>query len=97
MTSSLCSGISDQLDKRGVKQIKAILEMAKSSYVVPFKRLAKMIQDGSAQAQSNLKFLMLLKEPCTTLYNSSPTQVPNQLPEIIRVIWVNSQFFNTRS
>ena len=76
-----------------------ILEIAKSSYVVPFKRLAKMILDGSAQAQSNLKFLELLKEDCTTLDASRPEDVSKLLPEIIktiRVIWVNSDFYNTR-
>lgn len=40
------SGISDQLDKAGVKNIVAVLEMAKSSYVVPFKKLSKLIQVG---------------------------------------------------
>ena len=38
------SGISDQLDKEGVKHIQAILEMSKSSYVAPFKKLSKLIQ-----------------------------------------------------
>jgi len=38
------SGISDQLSKAGVKQIQAILEQSKSSYVGPFKKLAKLIQ-----------------------------------------------------
>ena len=38
------SGISDQLDKAGVKHIQAILEQTKSSYVVPFRKLAKLIQ-----------------------------------------------------
>lgn len=38
------SGISDQLDKAGVKHIHAILEHAKSSYVTPFRKLSKLIQ-----------------------------------------------------
>ena len=38
------SGISDQLDKPGVKHIQKILEMAKSSYVAPFMKLSKLIQ-----------------------------------------------------
>ena len=45
--SSRCvdlSGISDQLDKPGVKEIQAILEHAKSSYVGPFLKLSKLIQ-----------------------------------------------------
>ena len=38
------SGISDQLDKPGVRHIQKILEMAKSSYVAPFLKLSKLIQ-----------------------------------------------------
>lgn len=37
-------GISDQLSKAGVKHIQSILEQCKSSYVGPFKKLAKLIQ-----------------------------------------------------
>ena len=37
-------GISDQLDKPGVRHIQKILEMAKSSYVAPFMKLSKLIQ-----------------------------------------------------
>ena len=37
-------GISDQLSKAGVKHIQSILEQSKSSYVGPFKKLAKLIQ-----------------------------------------------------
>lgn len=38
------SGISTQLDKPGVKKITTILEMAKSSYVVPFLKLSSQIK-----------------------------------------------------
>ena len=38
------SGISDQLDKPGVKRIQSILEHSKSSYVAPFLKLSKLIQ-----------------------------------------------------
>ena len=38
------SGISDQLDKPGVKYIQSVLEATKSSYVNPFKKLSKLIQ-----------------------------------------------------
>lgn len=38
------SGISDQLDKSGVKYIQSVLEATKSSYVNPFKKLSKLIQ-----------------------------------------------------
>lgn len=40
-------GLSQQLDKPGVKKIQRILELAKSSYVSPFKKLSKLIQVSS--------------------------------------------------
>ncbi|EDV25795.1 uncharacterized protein TRIADDRAFT_23475 [Trichoplax adhaerens] len=93
------SGLSEQLDRPGVKRIRDILEHAKSSYVSPFIRLSKLIQDGSAQAQSNLKFLSTLKEPCLTLSESLPSEISSQLPRIlniIRMIWINSEYYNSR-
>ena len=38
------SGISEQLDKAGVKRITHILEVAKSSYVAPFLKLSGQIK-----------------------------------------------------
>ena len=56
-------------------------------------------QDGSHQAQINLKFLSVLKDPCHELAEAYPKDIPPMLPRIlslIRMIWVNSEFYNTR-
>ncbi|KAI0228083.1 Dynein heavy chain 2, axonemal [Lamellibrachia satsuma] len=93
------SGISDQLDKLGVKRITEILQLAKSSYVNAFLKLSGQIKEGSYQAQSNLKFLLTLKDPCHDLSEAHPKDIPNMLPKIlslIRMIWVNSEFYTTR-
>ncbi|XP_039605580.1 dynein heavy chain 2, axonemal [Polypterus senegalus] len=93
------SGISEQLNKPGVQHIQAILELSKSSYLGPFRKLSKQIQDGSMQAQSNLLFLSILREPCEELANLKPHEIPEKLPKLlslIRIIWVNSQHYNTR-
>ena len=93
------SGISEQLHKPGVKRIQAILEMSKSSYVAPFLKLSKLIQDGSSQAQSNLKFLTTLKGPCEELSEAQPKEIPPMLPRIlntIRMIWINSEHYKSR-
>ncbi len=92
------TGISKQLSKPTVKRITRILELAKSSYVGSFIKLAKQIQDGSRQAENNLKFLMVLKDPCHDLADLKPADIPKALPRIIniiRVIWVNSDYYNT--
>jgi dynein heavy chain len=93
------SGITTQLDKPGVKQISNILSLAKSSYVAPFLKLSGQIKEGSNQAQSNLKFLSVLKDPCHELAEAHPRDIAPMLPKIlnlIRMIWVNSEFYKTR-
>jgi dynein heavy chain len=55
-----------------------------------------VFQNGSAQAQSNLKFLSILKGPCEDLAQAQPKDIPLMLPKIlnsIRVIWVNSEHY----
>ncbi|XP_069502374.1 dynein axonemal heavy chain 2 [Ambystoma mexicanum] len=93
------SGISQQLDKPGVKHIEAILQLSKSSYIAPFQKLSKQIQDGSQQAQSNLKFLSILKAPYEELAELKPKEIPSKylhILSLIRIIWVNSPFYNSR-
>uniref|UniRef100_F6YZ23 Dynein axonemal heavy chain 2 n=1 Tax=Monodelphis domestica TaxID=13616 RepID=F6YZ23_MONDO len=93
------SGISTQLVKKGVKHIESILRLAKSTYLSPFMKLARQIQDGSRQAQSNLTFLSILKEPYQELAVLQPKEIPSKFPlllSLIRIIWVNSPYYNTR-
>ncbi|XP_052104325.1 dynein axonemal heavy chain 2-like isoform X7 [Mytilus californianus] len=93
------TGISTQLDKAGVKKITEILTCAKSSYVAPFLKLSGEIKEGSRQAESNLKFLLVLKDPCYELSEAKPKDIPAMLPKIlnmIRMIWVNSEFYKSR-
>ncbi|XP_074979886.1 dynein axonemal heavy chain 2 isoform X4 [Caretta caretta] len=93
------SEISKQLCRQGVTHIESILVLSKSSYVAPFQRLARQIQDGSEQAQSNLRFLSILKEPFQELSTLRPRDIPDKLPHLIslvRIIWVNSPYYNTR-
>ena len=57
------------------------------------------VQDGSAQAQSNLKFLSTLKGPCEELSEAQPKDIPAMLPKIlslIRIIWMNSEHYKGR-
>ncbi|XP_040604880.1 dynein heavy chain 2, axonemal isoform X1 [Mesocricetus auratus] len=93
------SGISKQLVKKGVKHIESILLLSKSSYLPPFMKLAQQIQDGSRQAQSNLTFLSILREPYQELAFMKPKDISEKLPKLIsliRIIWVNSPHYNTR-
>ncbi|GAA6229207.1 dynein heavy chain 2, axonemal [Lates japonicus] len=90
--------ISQQLQKPGVRHIQNILQLSKSLYVQRFCKLATDIQDYSLQAQSNLSFLSILKEPCEEFAQLKPSQVAPKLRHIvslIRIIWVNSKYYNT--
>ncbi|XP_066578473.1 dynein axonemal heavy chain 2 [Amia ocellicauda] len=100
--SSRCadlSGISQQLHQPGVRHIHSVLELSQSSYLPAFHKLSRQIQDGSEQAQSNLSFLSILREPCEELSTLRPRDVPARLPRLlslVRIIWVNSAHYNTR-
>ncbi|XP_045920170.1 dynein axonemal heavy chain 2 isoform X2 [Micropterus dolomieu] len=90
--------ISQQLQKPGVRHIQNILQLFKSLYVQRFCKLAKEVQDCSLQAQSNLSYLSILKEACEELAQLKPSQVAPKLRHIvslIRIIWVNSDYYNT--
>ncbi|XP_075307002.1 dynein axonemal heavy chain 2 [Odontesthes bonariensis] len=96
--STKLSDISQQLQKPQVKHIQNILLQAKSLYVQRFCQLAKEIQECSLQAQSNLTFLSILREPCEELSQLEPGQIASKLRHIvilIRIIWVNSPHYNT--
>lgn len=92
------SGIRKQLDRQGVVDIVQVLKMANSSYLKPFETLSESIQQGSIEANNNLKFLSTLQGPCEKLSGASPEQIPEILPEIlnlIRMIWTISKYYNT--
>ncbi|CAB1351566.1 unnamed protein product, partial [Coregonus sp. 'balchen'] len=75
------SGISQQLQKPGVRHIQATLQLSKSSYVPPFCKLTKQIQ------------------PCEEMAQLKPREVAPKLAHVlnlIRLIWVNSVYYNTR-
>ena len=87
-----------RLQKAELKKIIKVLEHATSSYLPGFQTLEKKIQDGSAEAQNNLKFLDLLAEPCRKIENAKPKDIPGILPEVlnnVRVIWELSDHYNT--
>ncbi|KAJ8389317.1 hypothetical protein AAFF_G00121820 [Aldrovandia affinis] len=93
------TGISHQLEKPGVSHVQAILQLCKSTYIPAFCKLTKHIQESSLQAQSNVTFLSLLREPCEELACLKPREVAPKLAHIlnlVRFIWINSKFYNTR-
>ena len=93
------SGISDQLNRDEVKKITKVLEIAKSSYLDQFQRLSNLIQEGTLQAQDNLRFLSTLTDSCKALAEAEPQTIPTILPNLlmyIRLIWANSKYYNSK-
>ncbi|CAK4669134.1 unnamed protein product [Aphanomyces euteiches] len=92
------SGITDQLNRPGVKEIVDILSLAKSSYLQQFETLSQIIKQGSFEANDNLRFLKKLTPICEQIATVSPSEIPSLLPRLlnyIRLIWMYSRFYNT--
>ncbi|RLN72009.1 hypothetical protein BBJ28_00019305, partial [Nothophytophthora sp. Chile5] len=92
------SGITDQLNRDGVKEIVEILHAAKSSYLQPFETLSQIIKQGSTEANDNLRFLQKLSPVCEDIARAQPDEVPLLLPKLlnfIRLIWMYSRHYNT--
>jgi dynein heavy chain len=93
------SGISNQINRKDVKKIINVLEYAKSTFLDQFLRLSNLIQEGTVEAQENLKFLSILTGHCTQLSQAEPKEIVALLPTIlrsVRLIWANSKYYNTK-
>ena len=74
------------------------MEIIKSPYVIQFNKVAGEILEGSAEAISNLHYLNILVQPCQKLHESTVKEIPEQIQNLlwlIRVIWLNSPYYNT--
>ncbi|XP_061921125.1 dynein axonemal heavy chain 2 [Entelurus aequoreus] len=90
--------MSQQLQKTGIKHIQQMLELANSLYVKRFCKLVEEMQDSSMEAQSNVRFLSLLVDPCKELAQVKISELALKLKHIvslIRIIWINSTHYNT--
>ncbi|XP_029381754.1 dynein heavy chain 2, axonemal [Echeneis naucrates] len=88
--------ISQQLQKPVVRHVQTLLELSKSLYLKRFYKLALETQECSLQAQSNLSFLSILKEPCEEFTQLKPCQATSKIRNIIRlirIIWVHSKHY----
>lgn len=93
------SGLTRQLGQAGVGRVVSIVEKAKSSYLPPFTKLSKQIQDSLAKAENCLRFISTLSGPCTELAAAEPKAIPPLLPKLlntVRVIWMNSEHYKSK-
>ena len=93
------TSISTQINRKDVKQITLVLEAVKSSFLEPFSRLSKLVEEGTLEAQDNLKFLSVLSNSCRELTQAEPKAIILLFPNLlhsVRLIWANSRFYNTK-
>jgi len=91
--------LTQRLRREELKKIIKVLEHASSSYLPGFQDLEKKILAGQEEAVDNLRFLELLKEPCTKIEKARPSEIPKILPDVltnVRVIWELSKYYNTK-
>ena len=80
------SNISNQINRRDVKEIIKVLDIAKSSFIDQFSRLSSLIEEGTIEAQDNLKFLSVLTDKCKSLSQAEPKDILTILPNLLRSI-----------
>ncbi|XP_013098623.2 dynein axonemal heavy chain 2 [Stomoxys calcitrans] len=93
-------GINTQLAQDDVQSIIMVLRQSRSVYIKQIEALINECRLEMEQANSNIKYLHLLIEPCSQIDKcESPATVPGVLPRIfyfIRYIWLNSPHYNRR-
>ena len=75
-----------------------VLDLAKSSYLESFQKLANEIEHRTLEARDNHQMLKPLYDPCLRLNKSSLTEMPAILQDImflVRACWANSKYLNT--
>nr|XP_015801752.2 dynein axonemal heavy chain 2 [Nothobranchius furzeri] len=97
--STKLSEIHQQLEKPEVRHIQNILQQTKSLYLENFIRLQEELKAYRQQAESNRKFLSILKVPCEGLSKLSPREMASKLEHIIsliHIIWANSPYYKDK-
>lgn len=82
-----------------IRHIINILTNSQSTYIRQFFLLSEEIIQENKEAQSNIAYLKILKQPCFELSESlSPSEISQHLTKIIqlfRVIWLNSPYLKS--
>lgn len=91
-------GVQYQINQKNFLKVFEVLEKSQSIFVKSIAKLIAHVNTEIQRAQSNVRYLKLLIEPCDELSSAdSPADIPMKLPRIvntIRFIWLNSDFFN---
>lgn len=90
--------ILEQLESDAVKKIIRILKSVSSNYAKPVEALSQLIERGSHEAESIVKFIQVLEEPCKKLSFLEPNETPTIYPQLLnctRMIYTLSSNYST--
>ncbi|GFU64664.1 dynein heavy chain 2, axonemal [Trichonephila clavipes] len=89
-----------QLQRDDVKMCIKILKTAQLASYFKFMEVSNQLQNEFDLAQSNVKFLSILKTPCGNIELSSLDEIPEHLSgllDLVRIIWNNSPYFKKQN
>ncbi|GFR02732.1 dynein heavy chain 2, axonemal, partial [Trichonephila clavata] len=89
-----------QLQRHDVKMCIEILKSAQLMSYFKFSEVSNQLQNEFDLAQSNVKFLSILKTPCENIESSSLDEIPEHLSgllDLVRIIWNNSPYFKKQN
>eukprot|EP00439_Symbiodinium_sp_Y106_P012738 s4821_g1.t2 len=94
------NSIHMQLQMEGVKRVLRFLDANKSTYVAPFARLQKEVEDGREEANDNVKFLKALERHVNALLNETQDfealeQVFDDVFHVLLLVWRHSKYYNS--
>ncbi|XP_017059218.1 dynein-1-beta heavy chain, flagellar inner arm I1 complex [Drosophila ficusphila] len=93
-------GINDQLAQSDVQKVLLVLHNAHSVHIPQVDQLIERAKKELIKSLSNIKYLHLLIKPCSKIDEvTSPSELTKLLPRIIhliRFIWLNSEYYNTK-
>lgn len=94
------NSIQNQLQMEGVKRVLRFLEASKSTYVSPFARLQKEVEDNREEANENVRFLKTLEPYVNSLLSESIDfealeEVFEDIFHMLLLIWRHSKYYNS--
>ncbi|CAJ1396873.1 unnamed protein product [Effrenium voratum] len=94
------NSIHMQLQMEGVKRVLRFLEANKSTYVSPFARLQKEVEDSREEANDNVRFLKTLEPFVNSLLSESVDfealeRIFDDIFHMLLLIWRHSKYYNS--
>ncbi|GFS78551.1 dynein heavy chain 2, axonemal, partial [Nephila pilipes] len=89
-----------QLQRDDVKMCIEILKTAQLVSYIKFMEVSNQLQNEFYVAQSNIKFLSILKTSCRDIESSLLSEIPEHLSrllDLVRIIWNNSPYFKKQN